>query len=225
MKKLLLIFFLGAFISTTAFAQTERSITVKGEASTEVEPDEITLRFSIKEEVSYDEEVETRTLDEMEEAIKKFLKEKKISESALSPAKAKSIMGIAMEKSNERNYKLKLNEAKMIKEVMTNLRILGANKIEVISLKSNKEAEEKAKIQKEALLNAKAKAANLLSVFDSKVGQVIEITEVMTPFGDASSGALGKMYDAIFSKLLSKSESDDYKVKIEYSVTVKFAIK
>ena len=63
-------------------------------------------------------------------------------------------------------------------------------------------------------------------MFDSKVGQVLEISEVITPFGDASSGPLGKMYDAIFSKLLATSDSgDDYKVKIEYSVTVKFAIK
>jgi hypothetical protein len=227
MKKLLFAFFISAFVSVSALAQESRSITVVGEASTTVEPDEITLRFAVKEEMSFDEEVEPKSLDDLEAGIKKFLKEKGIKESALSPAPPQTIMGMAMTKKNARNYSLKLSDASLIKEVMTNLPVLGASSMQITSLKSNKEKELKLKMQKEALIEAKKKAENLLSVFDEKVGKVIEISEKSTsPFGEMfNSGPMEKFYNAIFSKLMPTQEEEDYSVKIEYSVTVKFAIK
>lgn len=227
MKNLLFVFLIAAFANTTVFAQDNRSITVVGEASTEVEPDEITLSFSVKEEMSFDEEEETKSLDEIEEGIKKFLKEKGIKESALTPGKPKTMMGIPMTKANERIYTLKITKPSLVKEMMTNLPILGASKVAVVSMKTNKEPELMLQMQKEALKNAKSKAENLLSVFDEKVGKVIEITEKSAgPLGDMlSSGPMEKFYSAIFSKLMPSEESDSYMVKVEYSVTVKFAIK
>lgn len=227
MKKLLFAFFISAFVSVNVLAQEARSITVVGEASTTVEPDEVTLRFAVKEEMSFDEEVESKSLDDLEEGIKKFLKEKGIKESALTPAPPQTIMGMPMTKKNARNYSLKLSDASLIKEVMTNLPVLGASGVQITSLKSNKEKELKLQMQKEALVSAKKKAENLLSVFDEKVGKVIEISEKSaSPFGDMfSSGPMEKFYNAIFSKLMPTQADESYVVKIEYSVTVKFAIK
>lgn len=225
MKKLLFVLFITGLLSNTLQAQETRSITVIGEASTEVEPDEVTLSFTLKEEMSFDEEVETKSLDEMEAGIKKFLKEKGIKEDALTTGQPESIMGISMNKKDERNYNLKLKKASLVKEVMKNLPVLGASKVKVASMKSNKEKEILLEMQKEALKNAKKKAENLLSVFDEKVGKVLEISEKNdSPMGDMfGSGGLGKFYESLFSKLMPQ-EGDDFMVKIEYSVTVKFAI-
>jgi len=227
---LLLIFFSNLCPSQIQ-AQTTNSIPyieVTGVKELEIVPDEIFIQFTLKER--YDGKTKI-TIDQQKKKLFDLLKKNKTDLKNLSLANANAgYVPIKKRKKDvlsSEDYILKVSTVKDISEVWNILDNVEAEKAYISKISHSNIEEIQNQVKIDAVKNAKEKAVNLLGAIGEKTGKVLYIQE---------QNNYSPSYRTLNTRLLTKSSAESnniatsepeisfQKIKLRYSVLVRFAI-
>lgn len=182
MKKLAIVMLMLASVST--FAQnnsTSNVVTVNGEGTVKVVPDEVTINSRVETEGLNPTDVKKEN-DKLVNQLFKFLKKEGISE--------KNIQTEYINLNKRTDYQTKketyvANQAISIKlenlanyeKIMQGLLKNGLNRINSVEFSSSKKATYEKEARKKAVLNAKQKAEELVAPLNQEIGKAIMISE------------------------------------------------
>ena len=183
MKKTLLI--LAAFWAFTLQAQEQKNpvpqISVTGEGKIKIVPDQAVVTVGFQNSGKDAKEVKTLN-DEVVDKVIKFLKKSGV------PATDYKTNNVSLYKSydyEKKKYNFQANQTLSITlkdltkydEIMMGLNDAGVNSIHGVEFKSSKMEEYERDARKKAILNAKQKAQDYVSVLGQKVGKALLITD------------------------------------------------
>ncbi|NBU82531.1 MAG: DUF541 domain-containing protein [Flavobacteriaceae bacterium] len=183
MKKTFLI--LTAFFALTIQAQEQKNsvpqISVTGEGKIKIVPDQAVVTVGFQNSGKDAKEVKTLN-DEVVDKVIKFLKKSGI------PATDYKTNNVSLYKSydyEKKKYNFQANQTLSITlkdltkydEIMMGLNDTGVNSIHGVEFKSSKMEEYERDARKKAILNAKQKAQDYVSVLEQKVGKALLITD------------------------------------------------
>lgn len=183
MKKSLLI--AATFLTLLMQAQETKTpiaqITVTGEGKIKVTPDKAILSIGVRNTGKDAKEVKTMN-DEAIDNIIKFLKKSGIDSKDYQTTNVSLYKSYDYEK-KKHNYQANQNISITLKDlskydaIMMGLNDAGVNNIQGVEFKSSKMEEFESDARKKAMLNAKAKANDYVSVLNQKVGKAISISD------------------------------------------------
>jgi uncharacterized protein len=183
MKKSLLI--AATFLTILLQAQETKTpipqITVTGEGKIKVTPDKAIISIGVQNTGKDAKEVKTMN-DETVDKIIKFLKKSGIDNKDYQTTNVSLHKSYDFEK-KKHNYQANQNISITLKDlskydaIMMGLNDAGVNNISGVEFKSSKLEEFESDARKKAMLNAKAKANDYVSVLNQKVGKAISITD------------------------------------------------
>lgn len=183
MKKSLLI--AATFLTLLMQAQETKTpipqITVTGEGKIKVTPDKAIISIGVQNTGKDAKEVKTMN-DEAIDKVIKFLKKSGIDAKDYQTTNVSLYKNYDYEK-KKHNYQASQNIAITLKDIskydaiMAGLNDAGVNNIQGVEFKSSKIEEFESEARKKAMLNAKAKANDYVSVLSQKVGKAINITD------------------------------------------------
>lgn len=225
MKKLIYTFILLVFILPASIKaqnnQNARFIEVIGEAEMEVEPDKITIGYSIPEKSAYGEPEEA--LPELESRIKDYLKKSGVNVAGVDKVREGAAMNSFL-KGNDTKYTFTVNSVLQARTLLNGLDSLGAKNVKITNAENTQAEKYKNELEVKAMKNALEQAKQLLAVFSEKPGRVLEVREkTETPYDDLFSGVMVEMQKAVFSKLFA-GDGQSTMIKLSYSARVKFEI-
>jgi len=183
MKKTFLI--LAAFWALTSQAQEQKNsapqISVTGEGKVKIVPDQAVVTVGFQNSGKDAKEVKTLN-DEVVDKVIKFLKKNGV------PATDYKTNNVSLYKSydyEKKKYNFQANQTLSITlkdltkydEIMMGLNDAGVNMIQGVEFKSSKMEEYERDARKKAILNAKQKAQDYVSVLGQKVGIALLITD------------------------------------------------
>lgn len=178
MKALILII---GLIPQLIFCQSNSQsfMSVRGEATTEVEPDRIdlTIEFTETENIKKDKE-----LKEIEIELTKLLKTFAIDPSKLTidrfAAKRNSYYKSSSNKIKmSKTFKLQIDDFTLVDSLLFKLFEIGANSVFVTNLHSDRIDEYKNDVIKDALDIARARAELMANHINASIGKVLQIKE------------------------------------------------
>ncbi len=227
MKKLLLLLFLSAIISTT-FSQSvdlRRKITVTGNAETEVTPDIIYFSISLKEYLNGKNKVGISTL---ESQLQKAVTAAGIAKADFTINNLSSYNYVPEKKKNadflaSKQYRLKLKDLNKINQILDAVDDKGIQSTGIDGYDYSGIEALKSELKLKALKAAQAKAAFLLSGIGEKLGGAIDIQEINNE----------PMQQPVFRAMVMKTSSADAatepdidfkKIKLNYQVQAVFEI-
>jgi uncharacterized protein len=227
MKKIVLFLFLVA--QTTMFAQESKQvpqISVNGEGRIKVVPDRVEINLGVKnfgKDAAEVKKLNDETVDKVLKYIKKFG----------IPASDFKTTQVSLNKTYDYDKKkqtyqasqtiaIVLKDLTKYDELMMGLMDNGVNSIDNVEFKSSKMEQHKSEARKLAILDAKKKAEDYVSVLNQKVGKAILIT-------DNSSHYQPPMYkNAVFMLEASDSSSQQTlaigEIDILTNVSVSFVL-
>lgn len=227
MKKIVLFLFLVA--QTTMFAQESKQvpqISVNGEGRIKVVPDRVEINLGVKnfgKDAAEVKKLNDETVDKVLKYIKKFG----------IPASDFKTTQVSLNKTydydkKKQTYQASQTVAIVLKDLtkydqlMMGLMDNGVNSIDNVEFKSSKMEQHKSEARKLAILDAKKKAEDYVSVLNQKVGKAILIT-------DNSSHYQPPMYkNAVFMLEASDSSSQQTlaigEIDILTNVSVSFVL-
>lgn len=183
MKKSILI--LAAFFVMAMQAQEQKNpvpqITVSGEGKVKVIPDQAVVTVGFQNSGKAAKEVKTLN-DEVVDKVIKFLKKSGLPETDYKTARV-SLNKVYDYDKKVYNYQanqtlsITLKDLKKYDEIMMGLNDVGVNTIQGVEFKSSKMEEHESEARKNAMLNAKQKAADYVSGLSQKVGKALLITD------------------------------------------------
>lgn len=227
MKKLLLLLFLTAIISTT-FAQSvdlRRKITVTGNAETEVTPDIIYFSISLKEYLNGKNKTSISTL---ESQLQKAVTAAGIAKADFTINNLSSYNYVPEKKKNadflaSKQYRLKLKDLNKINQILDAVDDKGIQSTGIDGYNYSGIETLKSELKLKALKAAQAKATFLLSGIGEKLGGAIDIQEINNE----------PMQQPVFRSMMMKTSSADAatepdinfkKIKLNYQVQAVFEI-
>ncbi|WP_424493712.1 SIMPL domain-containing protein [Salinimicrobium sp. GXAS 041] len=174
---------LTILFSIVGFAQQQNyGVTVTGEGTVYVVPNEVVIRARVEHSGESASEVKMQN-DEVVSKILKFLKNKGIL--------SKNVRTEYINLNKDYNYNTKeysysanqaisihLEELDSYEEIMAGLLESGLNRIDAVNFKTSRQEEIKSEARKLAVLNAKEKASELVQPLGQKLGQAFQISEV-----------------------------------------------
>ncbi|HET8753574.1 MAG TPA: SIMPL domain-containing protein [Salinimicrobium sp.] len=184
MKKFILFFSLLFTINAFAQQQPTPLVSVIGEGTVTVVPDQVLMNSRVEHQGNSAAEVKSQN-DKVVNEILKFLKSQGI------PAKNIQTEYIRLNKEynyNSKEYYYSANQAISVKlddlgkyeEVMNGLLESGLNRIDGIEFKSSKKEQLESEARKKAVLDAQAKAKELVAPLDQRLGGAFNISEMET---------------------------------------------
>lgn len=227
-KKAILI--LALVVAGISNAQDQKAqvpqITVTGEGKIKVIPDQAVVTVGFQNSGKDAKEVKTLN-DEVVDKVIKFLKKSGI------PATDYKTNNVSLGKSydyEKKKYNFQANQSLSITlkdlskydEVMMGLNDAGVNSIDGVEFKSSKMEDHEREARKKAMLNAKQKAADYVSVLGQKVGKALLITDnssVYVPQPMYKGGMMAMAADAMPRETLAIGE-----LEINTNVTVTFVL-
>lgn len=183
MKKTILI--LAVFFALTIQAQIQNNsvpqISVTGEGKVKIVPDQAVVTVGFQNSGKDAKEVKTLN-DEVVDKVIKFLKKSGV------PATDYKTNNVSLNKSydyEKKKYNFQANQTLSITlkdltkydEIMMGLNDAGVNTIQGVEFKSSKIEEFEREARKKAILNAKQKAQDYVSVLGQKIGKALLITD------------------------------------------------
>ncbi|MFN7675141.1 SIMPL domain-containing protein [Flavobacterium sp.] len=181
---------IALIVAVTVQAQDQKAqvpqISVSGEGKVKVVPDQAVVTVGFQNAGKEAKEVKTLN-DEVVDRVIKFLKKSGI------PATDYKTNNVSLNRSydyEKKKYNFQANQTLtiMIKdltkydEVMMGLNDAGVNSIQGVEFKSSKMEEYEKEARKNAIINAKQKAADYVSVLGQKVGKALLITDNSQPY-------------------------------------------
>ncbi|GLB51808.1 SIMPL domain-containing protein [Neptunitalea chrysea] len=187
MKKILFTFLILATATLNAQSMSSKipTVSITGTGTVYMTPDGVTINVKIENEGTTAMEVKQLN-DQSIDASLKFLKKSKIN-----PKKYQTDY-IRINKNynyQTKEYKyvasqslvIHLDDLSKYEEIMQGLFENGVNNINNVAFTSSKIKELKSEARKKAILNAKTKAEEYVSVLDQQVGKALEISETSIP--------------------------------------------
>jgi uncharacterized protein YggE len=183
MKKIFLI--LAAFLALTLQAQEQKNsvpqISVTGEGKIKIVPDQAVVSISFQNSGKDAKEVKMLN-DEVVDKVIKFLKKSGV------PATDYKTNNVSLYKSydyEKKKHNFQANQSLSITlkdltkydEIMMGLNDAGVNSIQGVEFKSSKMEDYERDARKKAMVNAKQKAQDYVSVLGQKVGKALLITD------------------------------------------------
>ncbi len=228
MKKIILIAFIAFSISS--FAQTgeknfidQNYIEVTGNAEMEIIPDEIYLKIVINEKDFKGKE----NLQELEKSMIKALSNIGIDVSNQLAVKDMAsnfqkywLKGTEINSAKE--YQLKVESAKTAGQAIKELESLGLSNISVEKIDHSKMQELKTEVKIMAIKAAKEKAMALTGAIDQKTGKAIYIQEINNHVFNTLAAMSNISVRAYADKMEKEPDIEFEKIKLEYSILVRF---
>lgn len=178
---------LATFFGLAAEAQTQDhklqvpQISVTGEGKVKVVPDQAVISVGFQNSGKDAKEVKTLN-DEVVDKVIKFLKKTGIPATDYKTNNVSLYKNYDYEKKKynfqaSQTLSITLKDLSKYDEVMMGLTDAGANTINGVEFKSSKIEEHEKEARKKAILDAKQKAADYVSVLGQKVGKALLITD------------------------------------------------
>lgn len=199
-----------------------RTIEVIGAASTELEPDQVYVSFTLKEYTKNNKPVSIET---SEEEIRKIIKALNLTLSDLTVVNIYGYMNYNDGNGNSgvyqsrKSFRLKLNDFAKINEFISKVDKSSVESINIDESSHSDLSEHYQYVRTQAIIAAKEKACNLLQALGEKCGRVIQIEEMPAtgnPLSQANTRYQGNE---------SNSDTESHKITVSYQVKVKFEIK
>jgi uncharacterized protein YggE len=180
-KSIILILFL---VVTGMYAQEVKQvpqISVSGEGKIKVAPDRVQINFGVKN-VGKDAAEVKKLNDQTVDKVLKYIKKFGISTSDYKTTQVSLNRNYDFEKKKNnfqasQSITIILKDLTKYDELMMGLLDNGINSIDAIEFKSSKMEEHKSEARKLAILDAKKKAEDYVSVLNQKIGKAILITD------------------------------------------------
>lgn len=235
MKKIILVSIM-ILSSMTAFSQNgeknfidQNYIEVTGNAKMEVAPNEIYLKILVNEK-------DFKGKQDLQEIEKRMIQ--KLSEIGIDVSKQLAIKDMASnfqkywlrrkEINSSREYQLKVTNAKTAGEVIRELNSLGISDISIEKVENSDIQKYRTEVKIKAIKAAKEKAALLANAIGQKIGKAIYIREVNNRVFNALQGRMNGIVVRGYSssgKITQKQPEINFeKIKLEYSIFVRFAL-
>ena len=181
MKKLILVLtFITAMVQAQEVKQVP-SISVTGEGKIKVTPDEAIISFGVENSGKDATEVKKKN-DEIVDKVLKVIKKHKIPTTDFQTERVSLYKTYDYNtKKNQfqasQNISIHLKDLNKYDALMIDLVDSGVNAIQNVEFKSSKIKELETQARKEAILDAKKKAEDFVSVLNQKVGKAITISD------------------------------------------------
>ena len=186
MKKSIIILF--TLVATSMNAQENKlvpQISVSGEGKVKVAPDQVVINLGVQNTGKDAAEVKKMN-DETVDKVVKYIKKFGIPTSDFQTTNVNLYKSYDYE-TKKHNFQasqsitITLKDIKKYDELMMGLVDTGINNINGVEFKSSKIEEHKVTARKQAILDAKKKAEDFVSVLNQKVGKAILITDNSQP--------------------------------------------
>lgn len=183
MKKTLLI--LAVLVTMTMEAQESKpqipQISVSGEGKVKVTPDQAVIAIGVQNTGKDAKEVKTLN-DETIDKVIKFLKKSNIPASDYKTTNVNLFKNYDYEKKKysyqaNQTISITLKDLSKYDQIMSGLNENGVNNISGVEFKSSKMDEFEKEARKKAMLNAKQKAIDYVSVLGQKIGKALLISD------------------------------------------------
>ena len=186
MKKSIIILF--TLVATSMNAQENKlvpQISVSGEGKVKVAPDQVVINLGVQNTGKDAAEVKKMN-DETVDKVVKYIKKFGIPTSDFQTTNVNLYKSYDYEKKKHnfqasQSITITLKDIKKYDELMMGLVDTGINNINGVEFKSSKMEEHKVTARKQAILDAKKKAEDFVSVLNQKVGKAILITDNSQP--------------------------------------------
>lgn len=180
---LIALFFIGSFAYAQSNANNVPLITVTGESTVHVKPDEVTLTFGV-ETKDEDAKVAKTNNDKLMSDVHKYLKAQKIDPKNIQTDYVRlNAMYVYNDKDRKQEYaavntvSLKLTDIAKYETIVSGLLERGINKIDQVSFGSSKLIQHQTEARNLAIQNAKEKADALASAIGQSIGKAYYINE------------------------------------------------
>ena len=229
MKKLITM--TALFMAFAVQAQDQKAqvpqISVTGEGKIKVIPDQAIISVGFQNSGKDAKEVKTLN-DEVVDKVIKFLKKSGIPATDYKTNNVSLYKNYDYEKKKynfqaSQNLSITLKDLKKYDEIMMGLNDAGVNSIHGVEFKSSKMEDYEKEARKNAMLNAKQKAADYVAVLGQKVGKALLITDtsqVYVPQPMYKGGVMAMAADSMGNReTLAVGE-----LEINTNVSVTFAL-
>ncbi|MBC7451807.1 MAG: SIMPL domain-containing protein [Cytophagales bacterium] len=234
--KTILISLLSLFVVGASMAQTpavpliQKSITVTGTAEMEVVPDEIYFRVVLKEYLKDKNKV---PLDKLEKELTQAVTSSGVAKENFTIEQVygerwKQKKSKDSELYSAKSYIIKISEPGKIDEILDKISPESIESVEIRNYSHSKIEEYKKQLKIEAIKAAKVKATYLLTAIDEQLGSALEISEYDNPYSpqpyyrNQMVAQSNVSYDGAGD---GGSAIGFQKIKLQFQVTAKFAIK
>lgn len=232
MTLLLLMSFLT--ISTAMNAQHNNTnvplITVTGESTVYVKPDEVTLTFGV-ETKNVDAKIAKSSNDKLMNEIHQYLKSQKIDPKNIQTDYVRlNSMYVYNDKERQEEYvavntvSLKLTDIKQYEKIASGLLERGINKINQVTFGSSKLEQHQAEARTLAIKNAQEKAKSLAEAIGQSIGKayyISETTSSVIPYPRVAMEMKAMSYDASSEEGTTIAPGE---LEIKGKVTVSFVL-
>ncbi len=175
---------------TLVFAQYEsRSITVYGTAEHEIKPDEIWLDVEFSENVKLKNSVIEDQVKEFQLILSKYdISAEQVEMTDFSSSRyhyTSSSKRVSLEK----QYRVKLTNYRVLNQLIMDIVSTGVERVSISDLRYNDIETIKLEVTKEAIANARNKAAMMVEAQGDQLGKTLSIKEFGTDDNDSEYGS------------------------------------
>ncbi len=237
MKKIIFIVF--TILTLNSFSQTgeknfidQNYIEVTGKAEMEIVPNEIYLKIIVNEK-------DLKGKQKLQEVEKSMIE--KLSEIGIDISKQLAIRDIASNfqkywlKGSEINsikeYQLKVENAKIVGQVIRELESLGLSNISIDKIEHSEIQKFRTEVKIMAMKAAKEKAISLTNAIDQNIGKAIYIQEMNNQVYNALQGRVAGLSNIVVTgygysdkSKMEQTEIEFEKIKLGYSILARFEI-
>jgi len=220
------------FFSMTLYAQNEKNfidqnyIEVTGYSEMEIAPDEIYMKILVNEK-----DVKGKSLAEIEKSMVA-----KLQEIGIDVTKDLTVQDVSSNFKNywilktdivlSKEYQLRVRDAQTAGKVIVELQKLSISNITIDHIDNSKIEDFRKEVKVKAIQVAQEKARELSEAVHQTIGRAIFIQEFNNnPFNPTQSKSLNLMVRGILSHADSEPEIEFEKIKLEYSILVRFELK
>ena len=181
---------LATLFAMSAQAQEQKAqipqISVTGEGKIKIVPDQAVITVGFQNSGKDAKEVKTLN-DEVVDKVIKFLKKSGVSATDYKTNNVSLYKGYDYEKKKanfqaNQTLSITLKDLSKYDEIMMGLNDAGVNSIQGVEFKSSKIEDYQRDARKKAMVDAKQKAADYVSVLGQKVGKALLITDNSQPY-------------------------------------------
>lgn len=226
MKNLLIAFTMLASLTLSAQEKIVPGVTVTGEGSVYVVPDQVVLNIAIEHEGDYVKKIRKRTAEDVDEVLS-FLKKQGIPKENIQTEYVYLNQQYHYETkeytySSRQGISIKIEDLEQYESIVSGLMKVGVNRINDIQFKSSKIEEYKAQARIEAVKNAKQKAQTYAQALGQKIGKANAIVEANSSYIPVMRRSFSKMSLAASSAEANKNTIAPGKLEVKTQVTVNF---
>ena len=223
---------LAILFSLSLYAQAEKNfidqnyIEVTGHSDMEIAPDEIYMKILVNER-----DVKGKTLAEIEKSMIS-----KLQEIGIDVTKDLDVKDVSSNFKNywilktdivlSKEYQLRVHDAKTAGKVIVELQQLGISNVSIDHIDNSKIEDFRRQVKVKAIQSAQEKAQALSEAIHQTIGRAIYIQELnYNPYNYLQAQPLNMTVRRIADNTLVEPDIEFQKIKLDYSILVRFELK